>query len=38
MFKVGRDVNASGKLEGGSFVADGADDEVPEQVLSDKPA
>ena len=37
MFKVGRDVNASGKLERGSFVADGLTTKCPSKY-SDKPA
>jgi cytochrome c-type biogenesis protein CcmE len=37
MFKAGRDVNASGKLERGSFVADGLTTKCPSKY-SDKPA
>jgi cytochrome c-type biogenesis protein CcmE len=34
MFKAGRDVNASGKLEGGSFAADGLTTKCPSKYKS----
>ena len=34
MFKAGRDVNASGKLENGSFVADGLTTKCPSKYKS----
>ena len=37
MFKAGRDVNASGKLEGGTFAATGLTTKCPSKY-SDKPA